>query len=81
MQIRTKLDVQYEMRRLGLTQETLAGDLGLTREAISLVMRGKNRTPRIRTHLASKLGVPLGRLARALEWPDAPARKQPQKVA
>lgn len=77
-----RLDVQYRMRRLGITQETLARDLGTKQENISSVMRGRTRTPRIRKALVTALGIPFAQLSRALGWPDAPGEKdRTEKVA
>lgn len=73
--MKTKTDVQYLMRQRGVTQESIANGLGICRIAVNRVFNGHDRTPRVREAIAEALGVPQGRLARALGWPDAPGRR------
>lgn len=80
MALRTKLDFEVELLRRGLSRRGLGADLGVTDQAICNVINGKSRSPEIRAHIAAKLVVPMGRLARALDWPDAPG-KSAQKPA
>jgi transcriptional regulator with XRE-family HTH domain len=87
MALRTKMDFEVELLRRGLSRRGLGADLGVTDQAVCNVINGKSRSPEIRAHIAEKLGVPLGRLARALDWPDAPGKhpaapaSEPARVA
>jgi DNA-binding XRE family transcriptional regulator len=61
----TPLKRKLRMMERGVTQQKLADKLGVTQEAVSSVMRGRTRTPRIRAAICQALGWPERRI-----WPD-----------
>jgi transcriptional regulator with XRE-family HTH domain len=53
----TNIRVIYSLLTLhGLTCVSIARELGVSRQAVALVIRGARRSERIRRHLAARLG-------------------------
>ncbi len=50
------LDIQYELKKKGITQASIAKDLGVSEMMISNVITRKSVSDRIMQHIAEKLG-------------------------
>jgi transcriptional regulator with XRE-family HTH domain len=59
-------EIKIRMLQRQLTQDKIAASLNVTRNAISQVINGKLKTPRLRAAVTAALGWPASRL-----WADA----------
>jgi transcriptional regulator with XRE-family HTH domain len=55
----TAFQIRIRMIELGLTQRAIAEKLGVTREMVNQVMRGRTKSARVAAGVAEALGYPV----------------------
>lgn len=68
-------DIRIEMIRTGVTQASIARELGVTKEAIYLVIEGRAVSHRIREKIAERIKIDIRRI-----WPSTYLAGGPRKA-
>lgn len=54
--------IKAKLVELGVTQKSIADELGISLAAVSMTISGKCRSPRIRAAVAARIGIDVNRV-------------------